>query len=120
MAGLKAQGISRDSLPYKAPFQPWSSPIALFLVILVLIFKGFASFLPNFEYKSFITNYIGFPVYFILWISYRIVKKTKFIAAEDIDFSGAKAFDTLDEEEEQDSKPSVWKKSLNKIKRKDV
>ena len=23
MGALKAQGISRDTLPYKAPFQPW-------------------------------------------------------------------------------------------------
>jgi amino acid transporter len=124
MAGLKAQGISRDTLPYKAPLQPWSSPIALFIVILVLIFKGFAAFMPTFQYQSFITNYIGFPVYFLLFISWKLIKKTKFISASEIDFSGAKAFDGLDEEEDDDEKgfsvSSVWKKTVKKIRRKDL
>jgi amino acid transporter len=120
MAGFKAQGISRDSLPYKAPLQPWASPIALFLVIIVLIFKGFAAFLPSFQYKSFITNYIGFPVYFLMWIAWKLVKKTKFISAAEIDFSGAKAFDVLDEEEEEKGKvASMLKKTTNWIRRKD-
>lgn len=56
MAGLKAQNISRDTLPYKAPFQPYASPIALFFVTLVLFFKGFPAFLPTFQYKGFITQ----------------------------------------------------------------
>lgn len=56
MAGLRSQGISRDGLPYKAPFQPYASPIALFITILVLFFKGFPAFLPTFDYKSFITK----------------------------------------------------------------
>lgn len=56
MAGLKAQGISRSSLPYAAPMQPYGSHIALFITVLVLFFKGFASFLPTFDYKSFITK----------------------------------------------------------------
>lgn len=56
MAGLQAQNISRDTLPYKAPLQPYASPISLFFITLVLIFKGFPAFLPTFQYKSFITQ----------------------------------------------------------------
>lgn len=118
MAGLKAQGISRDSLPYKAPLQPWASPVALFLVIIVLIFKGFAAFLPTFQYQSFITNYIGIPVYIALWIAWKVVKKTKFLSAAEIDFSEAKAFDILDEETEDKGKvTSMMKKCTNWTRR---
>lgn len=56
MAGCRAQGVSRESLPYKAPLQPYASYIALAITMIVLIFKGFTAFLPTFDYKSFITK----------------------------------------------------------------
>lgn len=65
MRGMKAQGISRDTLPYKAPFQPYLSYFALAFTCLLTFFKGFDSFIhspglppPNnkFDYKSFITH----------------------------------------------------------------
>lgn len=39
MAALKAQGVSRDTLPYKAPFQPYGAWIALFFTFLITFFK---------------------------------------------------------------------------------
>lgn len=38
--GLKSQGMSIADLPYHGLFQPYSSYFALFIVILVIIFKG--------------------------------------------------------------------------------
>jgi amino acid permease len=40
MAALKANGISRDTLPYKAPFQPYGAYVAFGLTLLVATFKG--------------------------------------------------------------------------------
>lgn len=37
---LKSQGISIADLPYHGPLQPYSSYFALFIVFLVIIFKG--------------------------------------------------------------------------------
>jgi hypothetical protein len=39
MAALKAQGVSRDTLPYKAPFQPYGAWVALFFTFLITFFK---------------------------------------------------------------------------------
>jgi amino acid transporter len=111
MAGLRAQNISRSTLPYAAPFQPYSSYIAIFITFLVLFFKGFAAFMPTFDYKSFITNYIGVPIYIVMWIVWKLIKKTSFLRADQIDFSGARQFDVLDEEEEEKEVP-MWKKKL--------
>lgn len=40
MKALKAQGMSRDDLPYKAPFQPWGSWFALVATGIITLFKG--------------------------------------------------------------------------------
>lgn len=40
MKALKAQGMSRDDLPYKAPFQPWGSWFALISTAIITLFKG--------------------------------------------------------------------------------
>jgi amino acid transporter len=60
MKALKAHGISRDTLPYKAPFQPYGSWFALVVVAIITIFKGFDTFLP-FQLANFITAYIALP-----------------------------------------------------------
>jgi amino acid transporter len=40
MRALKAQGIDRSTLPYKAPLQPFGSWFALWFTGLVLTFNG--------------------------------------------------------------------------------
>jgi yeast amino acid transporter len=42
MRALKAQGVDRNSLPYKAPFQPFGSWFALVSTAIITIFKGLA------------------------------------------------------------------------------
>ncbi|KAF8902130.1 dicarbixylic amino acid permease [Gymnopilus junonius] len=84
MKALKAHGMSRDDLPYKAPFQPWGSWFALGSTLIITIFKGFDSFLP-FNTANFITNYIALPVVFFIWVSYKIIMRTKVIPPEDVD-----------------------------------
>ncbi|OBZ75307.1 hypothetical protein A0H81_04423 [Grifola frondosa] len=46
MGAIKAQGMSRDDLPYKAPFQPFGSWFALISTTIIMIFKGFDTFIP--------------------------------------------------------------------------
>lgn len=47
MKALQAQGMSRDDLPYKAPFQPWGSWFALVSTAIITIFKGMPCCLVN-------------------------------------------------------------------------
>jgi len=46
MKALKVQGLSRDNLPYKAPFQPWGAWFAFGSTLMITIFKGFDTFIP--------------------------------------------------------------------------
>jgi amino acid transporter len=54
MRALKAQGKSRDSLPYVAPFQPYGSWFALISTAIIAFFKGFDTFMP-FKVDTFLT-----------------------------------------------------------------
>jgi amino acid transporter len=86
MRGMKAQGIPRSSLPFVAvgpvthshvcvwltyqPFQPYLTYASLALVVLLSIFKGFDAFMP-FDVKSFITSYIGIPVFVFGYLGFK-------------------------------------------------
>lgn len=54
MKALAANGMSRDDLPYKAPFQPWGSWFALIATGIITFFKGYDTFLP-FTIDTFVT-----------------------------------------------------------------
>ncbi|CCH41145.1 Dicarboxylic amino acid permease [Wickerhamomyces ciferrii] len=95
---LKAQGISKSSLAYSAPFHPYGTYIALFWCIVVMFIKNFTAFINGFNYKSFITGYIGIPVYLIAYLGYKFMKRTKIHRPEQVDLYTLK--NIIDEEEE--------------------
>ncbi|KAF9532935.1 dicarboxylic amino acid permease [Crepidotus variabilis] len=98
MKALKSRGISRDSLPYKAPFQPWGAYFAFVSTVIITIFKGFDTFLP-WNTANFITSYIAIPVFFFLWIGYKLMFRTKQLRPHEVDLvTGLKA---IDEEEQR-------------------
>ncbi|OXM81589.1 amino acid transporter [Cryptococcus neoformans Bt63] len=102
MRGMKAQGISRDTLPYKSPFQPYFTYCSLFLICFISLFKGFEAFMP-WDYKLFITNYIGIPIYVIAYIGFKLIRKTKAVKIREMDLTtGAQEFHDLDEETEEE------------------
>jgi amino acid transporter len=98
MKALEAHGISRDSLPYKAPFQPWGSYFAFVATAIITLFKGFDAFIP-FHVDTFVTNYIGLPIYFFLWLGYKLYYKTRMIPPTHVDL--VTGIRQIDEEEEK-------------------
>jgi len=98
MKAMEANGMSRDDLPYKAPFQPWGSWFAFFATLLITIFTGFDTFIP-WNAANFVTSYIGLPIFFLLWAGYKLLYRTKTIPADKVDLvTGLRA---IDEEEAQ-------------------
>ncbi len=85
MKGMKAQGIDRAIMPYRNPLLPWGAYIALGLTILVVIFSGYAAFIPHFQVDKFMTSYIGIPVYVINILWWKWFKKTKRVKPEEMD-----------------------------------
>lgn len=88
-AGMKAQGMSRDDLPYKATlnkgcFAAW---YAIIMISIILFFSGFSVFLTgNWSVSDFVTNY--FPLWLapVVFVAAKFWKKSKFIRPEEMDF----------------------------------
>jgi yeast amino acid transporter len=92
---LKAQNISRDSLPYKAPFAPYTAWLAMFIGVVVMIFIGFDSFVP-WSTQGFVTNYFGLAYAVFMFFFWKIIKRTKFVDPATADIWSGKA--EIDEE----------------------
>ncbi|GAB7342387.1 hypothetical protein MBLNU457_g0603t1 [Dothideomycetes sp. NU457] len=110
MRACKAQGISRDSLPYKAWAQPWLSYYGLFFNVLIILTQGFTSFMP-WDTKSFFVAYISLILFAALYIGHKIVTRRPFVKAAEADLlTGRKDLDAAEEEDVQydEKKPTHW------------
>ncbi|GAA5834721.1 hypothetical protein JCM9279_007091 [Rhodotorula babjevae] len=99
--GLKYQGISRDDFPFKAPLQPYASYFGLVAIILVIIFNGYTVFLDgNWNTGDFIVAYITLVIFAVLFVFWKLFKRTKFVRLEEIDYTtGKRELDAVADEE---------------------
>lgn len=100
----KAQGIPNTAFPYVAPLGMWGSYFALFWCVLIGITKNFNVFTHSktygsFDYKNFVTGYIGIPIYLIALFGHKFWTKSKTVKAHEADFYTGK--DVIDREEEE-------------------
>ncbi|EEQ29232.1 amino acid transporter [Microsporum canis] len=99
----QAQNVPETSLAFKAPFGATGSYGALAFCCLIAITKSFNVFVHdpktygNFDYKNFITSYLGIPVYLILLFGYKFYTKTEGVKAAEADLWSGK--DEIDREE---------------------
>ncbi|KAI1316937.1 amino acid permease [Xylariaceae sp. FL0255] len=101
----RAQGISDSMLPYTAPLGIWGSAIALFFCCLIALTKNYsvfayykgAGFISQSHYATFITGYLGIPLFLILLFGHMIWTGSKGIAFKDVDLFTGK--DIIDSEE---------------------
>ncbi|THH01261.1 hypothetical protein EW026_g1403 [Hermanssonia centrifuga] len=90
--GMKAQGMDRNALPYKAPFQPFLAWYAAISCVVICFFSGFAVFINHeWDTATFVTNYLPFILFPILYIGARIWRRSGLIAPEDMDFKSGLA-----------------------------
>ncbi|CAH0042244.1 unnamed protein product [Clonostachys rhizophaga] len=101
---LKAQNVDRTSLVFKTPGQPYLAIGALGFFCIVIIFNGFSVFIHGqWDVGAFIAAYINIPIFGILFIVWKLVKKTKFVAAQNADITTGK--------EEIDAEDELWEES---------
>ncbi len=102
----RAQGVPKHEMPYTAPLGLYGSYFALVFCILIAVFSNYGVFVhvktranPNFDYKTFITGYLGIPLYLIMILGYKVIMKSKRRRAEDVDLFSGK--DEIDREERE-------------------
>ncbi|KAH3682312.1 hypothetical protein WICPIJ_006727 [Wickerhamomyces pijperi] len=96
---LDAQGVDKSTLAYRAPFQPYGTYAALVVCIIVAFIKNFTVFINGFNYKTFITGYIGLPVYVIAYFGYKFTTGARLKNPVEVDLYSLKHF--VDQEEEE-------------------
>ncbi|KAF5100096.1 hypothetical protein D0Z03_000874 [Geotrichum reessii] len=67
---LKYNGISRDSLPFKARFGVGYVWYALICIIIITLIQGFSSFF-DFTASKFLTAYISIFIFMFIWIVFQ-------------------------------------------------
>jgi amino acid transporter len=96
----RAQHVPDTALAYISPFGIHGSFCALIFAFIILIFNGFADFVPNpvtgerFQWRKFIVNYIGVIIFGVMIAGYKFVVKTKVWSAKQADiFEGKQRID---------------------------
>lgn len=80
----QVQGFERKNLPYYGWFQPYGAYIALAVQLFVLFGYGYTSFKP-FNVSSFFQSYAMQIISPILFIGWKLFKRTKLVAPKDVD-----------------------------------
>uniref|UniRef100_A0A093XIP2 Proline-specific permease n=1 Tax=Talaromyces marneffei PM1 TaxID=1077442 RepID=A0A093XIP2_TALMA len=76
-AALKAQGISRDTLPWKSHFQPYAAWVGFVGSTIIVLVAGFPVFLKgNWSTSRFLASYIGIPIFIVPIIVWKLVNRT--------------------------------------------
>jgi len=100
-AALRAQNVSRQTLIFKSPFQPYLAWISLIFFAIITLFNGFWTFpspTKKFDVSSFITAYVGIPIYAGLYLFWKVYKRTRWVRSEEADITtGKAALDAADE-----------------------
>ncbi|KAF4998664.1 hypothetical protein FGRMN_2990 [Fusarium graminum] len=83
---LQVQGVSRDTLPWQAPFMPYTAWYGGIGSVIITLVAGFPVFLKgNWSTPDFIASYIGIPIFIVPIIVWKLVNRTKLVRAKDID-----------------------------------
>lgn len=113
MRALKARGTDRNSLPYKALWQPWLSWYGLFFNVLIIFTQGFTSFMP-WNTSDFFVAYISLILFVVMYVGHKIVYKTKIVKPLEADLdSGRREVDAMHYEEDIEAPKPFWKKALD-------
>ena len=103
----QAQGVEKHELAFTAPFGVAGTYFALAFCIVIAIFKNFEVFVHDptrkdaetFDYKNFITGYLGIPLYLVMIFGYKLITKTEGRTPMNADLFTGK--DVIDREENE-------------------
>ncbi|OAA57391.1 amino acid transporter [Niveomyces insectorum RCEF 264] len=115
---LKAQGIDPKTLPFRAPFAPYTQYVSTALVLFIMGCEMYLAIYPSNAKPSaeaFFTVYLALPLFIANFVGYKLWFKTKMVKMAEVDLSEAKIFDEDDRirnelDMDEDDKPGTFKK----------
>lgn len=85
--GLKAQGADGQgvNIGYRSIFQPYAGMYVVFWSIFFILVSGLSVFW-HFNGSDFVAAYINLPIFALLYLGWKIFKKTKIVPLSQLDF----------------------------------
>jgi yeast amino acid transporter len=81
-----AQGLSRDSLPFKSWWQPFSAWYALVGCVAMAFVGGYSVFiLDHWDIPTFLFSYMMIFVFPVLFFGFKLVRKTRWLRSDEVD-----------------------------------
>ena len=77
--------MDRTKSAYYSGLQPWLAIWGCFWTALFILINGFAVFF-DFNTSDFLTAYINIPIFFALFVGWKIFKRTKVWKPHEMDF----------------------------------
>lgn len=85
--GYVAQGRDLEKLPYKAGSFPFGPIFAFVICMIIVLGQDYQAFWADtIDWKRVISTYVGLPLFFAIWLSYKFIKKTKFVHYKDMKY----------------------------------
>ncbi|KOY18422.1 amino acid permease [Paenibacillus xylanivorans] len=83
-----AQGRDLNDLPYRARWFPFGPIFAFVLCIIVIVGQNYQAFTGDqIDWSGALVAYLSVPLFLILWLGYKFIKKTKVIPLQECDFT---------------------------------
>ncbi|MCP1186668.1 amino acid permease [Paenibacillus sp. 1781tsa1] len=83
-----AQGRDLSDLPYRARWFPFGPIFAFVLCIIVIIGQNYQAFTGDeIDWSGAIVAYLSVPLFLVLWLGYKWIKKTKVVPLKECDFT---------------------------------
>ncbi|ORY43937.1 amino acid permease/ SLC12A domain-containing protein [Leucosporidium creatinivorum] len=89
------QGRSVNELGYPAP--SWAAPTVVLSVTFIILVQGWSSFAP-FDAVSFVASYIELPVFLVLYLGWRLIKRSRTSSLKGIDLDTGRFVNSAVEE----------------------
>ena len=85
---------------------PYGTYAALAANVFLIFFQGYTAFLNPFSSTDFVINYILLPVFVILVLGWKVLKRTKWVKLEEMDIWSGRREETYAPDEEVLAKKS--------------
>ncbi|KAJ6133828.1 amino-acid permease [Penicillium sp. IBT 18751x] len=118
-AAVREQGIEH-LLPFKNWTYPYGPIFAVGLNIVLVLVQGWKCFSPHFKAVSFVSYYIEIPVMLVMFVGWKLIKRTKFVHKSEMDlrtdrYDGGLEDTPFTRELEQDPSRKGWVGKLQRF-----
>lgn len=95
--GFMAQGLDLNRLPYRSPFFPYGPIFAFALCMIVTLGQNYQAFSEGkIDWVAVTATYVGIPIFLLIWLGYRLVRKTHFVPYAEMKFPALPEIETDD------------------------